>query len=504
MFLTYLRRELRRRMRQASLIAVGLAVGIGLVITVTALSAGVKNAQGEVLHSLYGVGTDITVTKAPAAGSGGPASFGFRGAFGTAKRPAPGTAIDVDTLSSRALATLSTSSVTTVSKLKNVAAAAGDLDLTDTKITGKIPAFNSTGGGGFGGGGGGGGTFAGSFTPSTMTVGGINLNEGALGPLSSGKLISGRTFTSADAAADVAVLDSDYATSNKLAVGSTVTIAKTSFKVIGIVSSPAGADTSDAYIPLGRAQALSGLKNDVNTIYVAASSASDITTVSKEISAAVPSATVTNSSSLASQLTGSISSTGSLANNLGRWLAIAVLIAAFLLASLLTSAAVARRVREFGTLKALGWRSRRIVGQVLGESLVIGVIGGAAGVGLGFLGAGLIGHFAKPLTATVGAATGTATPGGARVFGGGGGGGFGGGGFGGGGTGRGAGAFAGRFARLAGNTTHTVLVHLTAPVTGEVIIAAVVLAVAGGLIAGAFGGWRAARLRPAAALSRVE
>ena len=59
MFFTYLRRELRGRMRQAVLIASGLAVGIGLVITVTALSAGVRNAQGTVLHSLYGVGTDV-------------------------------------------------------------------------------------------------------------------------------------------------------------------------------------------------------------------------------------------------------------------------------------------------------------------------------------------------------------------------------------------------------------------------------------------------------------
>ncbi len=46
--------------------------------------------------------------------------------------------------------------------------------------------------------------------------------------------------------------------------------------------------------------------------------------------------------------------------------------------------------------------------------------------------------------------------------------------------------------------------HLTAPVTVDAILAAVVLAIAGGLIAGAFGGWRAARLRPAAALARVE
>ena len=67
MFGIYLRRELRRRARQSSIIAIGLALGIGLVITVTALSAGVKNAQSTVLHSLYGLDTDITVSQTPTA-----------------------------------------------------------------------------------------------------------------------------------------------------------------------------------------------------------------------------------------------------------------------------------------------------------------------------------------------------------------------------------------------------------------------------------------------------
>src|SRR6201985_3987110 len=78
MFITYLLRELRRRMRQAVLIALGLALGVGLVITVTAASNGVKDSQATVLHTLYGVGTDITVTQPPARGSGGGTSFGFR------------------------------------------------------------------------------------------------------------------------------------------------------------------------------------------------------------------------------------------------------------------------------------------------------------------------------------------------------------------------------------------------------------------------------------------
>src|SRR5262252_9468589 len=72
MFLTYLRRELSRRLRQAVFISLGLALGVGLVITVTAASGGVQAAQAAVLHSLYGVGTDVTVTKAAARGSGEP------------------------------------------------------------------------------------------------------------------------------------------------------------------------------------------------------------------------------------------------------------------------------------------------------------------------------------------------------------------------------------------------------------------------------------------------
>jgi ABC-type antimicrobial peptide transport system permease subunit len=515
MFFTYIRRELRRRMRQAVFIALGLALGIGLVITVTAAATGVKNAQGTVLKALYGVGTDVTVTKTPTAGSATPGSFGVGFRTGTTKRPAAGTKINDSTLSGGGtLASISGSSVTTVSGLKDVAAAAGGLTLTDRTVTGTVPAINTSGGGGFGGsgggsgGGGGGGTgsFRASFDTSSFGVDGVDISAGELGPLSSGKLSAGRTFTAADANSDVAMIDSSYATANKLSAGSTIAIGNssgttTNFKVIGIVSESAGDNPSDVYIPLAVAQKLANMKNDVNTIYVAASSSSAISTVSGEISKALPSDTVTTSADLANEVTGSLSSASSLANNLGKWLAIAVLVAAFLLASLLTMAAVSRRVREFGTLKALGWKSRRIVGQVMGEAVVMGIIGGAIGVGLGFAGAELVTKLTKPLTAQVGQTTGSATPGGARQFGFGGAGGAGGTGGAGGGGGGGGGGFGGF--RNASTAAHTVAVHLAASVSTGVIILAVVLAVAGGVIAGTFGGWRAARLRPADALSKV-
>jgi ABC-type lipoprotein release transport system permease subunit len=521
MFFTYLWRELRRRMRQAIFIAVGLALGIGLVITVISASAGVKNAQASVLHSLYGVGTDITVTKAPTTSSTGGTGFGFgfRQSIGTHTRPKAGTKIDNNTLSSDVtLASINSSDVTDVARMQNVAAAAGALTLTDRSISGTVPAinFNNSGGGGngqFGGGnpGGGGGnpgSFAENFNINSFTVNGVDIANGELGPLSSGKISSGRTFTSADASSDVALVDSSYATTNKLKVGDTIAIgnskaAATNFKIVGIVTEPAGNDPANVYIPLGVAQSLANMKNDVNTIYVAASNSQDIGSLASSISKTVPGSTVTDQNTLASEVTGSLSSAATLANDLGKWLAIAVLVAAFLLASLLTMAAVTRRIREFGTLKALGWKSRRIVGQVMGESIAIGIVGGAIGVGLGFLGASLVGRFTTPLTATVGSTTGSSTPGGSRFFGNGGGG-FtgGGGGFPGGGTTSGTNPFRAGFTNPA-RAADTVAVHLSAPVTVTAVVAAVVLAILGALIAGGFGGWRAARLRPADALSKV-
>jgi ABC-type lipoprotein release transport system permease subunit len=471
MFITYLRRELRRRMRQAIFIALGLALGIGLVITVTAASTGVSNTQGTVLHALYGVGTDVTVTQSPTAGSGGATRFGFGGG----SRPQSGTTINRNVLVGGQLGTLKSTSVTTVSGLKDVSAAAGALVLNDLKLSGTISAGSSAGAGGAGGGGSGAG---GSLKTSSFSVTGVDLASTTLGPLGGATVSSGRNFSTADSTANVALVDANYASGQNLKAGSTLSIAGKKFTVIGIVKTAQGTNSANAYIPLARAQSLAGMTNQVNTIYVSAASAADISAVSSEISHALPKATVTTSSNLASEVTGSLSSASTLANNLGKWLAIAVLAAAFGLASLLTVSAVTRRVREFGTLKAIGWRNRRVLGQIMGESVTIGLIGGAMGVALGFAGAALVQALAPPLTASTQTAAAAGGPGGAGPAGGG-------------------------LARAAA-AAHTVSVHLTAPVTLGAVLTAVLLAIAGGLVAGSFGGWRAIRLRPAAALARVE
>ncbi len=471
MFITYLLRELRRRMRQAIFIAAGLALGVGLVITVTAASDGVSATQGTVLRSLYGVGTDVTVTQSPAAGSGGGTRFNVGG--GPPGQQNAGTSFSRDILAGGGMGTIKSSSVTTVSGLKDVSGAAGALVLNDVKLSGTVPAGGGQPGAQGGSGSGSAGSGGGSVNSSSFTVTGVDPAHDALGPLSSGTVTSGHNITTAESDSNVAVVDSNYAKAQNLKVGSSVTVAGKTFGVIGIVQAAQGESSANVYIPLARAQALANMPGEVNTIYVSAASAADISAVSSEISRALPSATVTTSSNLASEVTGSLSSASTLANSLGKWLAVAVLAAAFGLASILTMSAVSRRVREFGTLKAMGWRSRRIIRQIMGEALVIGIAGGAAGVAIGYGAAALVDALAPPLTATTTTASAAGGPG-------------------------------GRFARPAASAAHTVSVHLTAPVTLGAVALAVVLAIAGGLIAGSLGGWRAVRLRPAAALARVE
>ncbi|CAM5452853.1 ABC transporter permease [Streptomyces canus] len=485
MFFTYLRRELRRRRKAALVVASGLALGIALVIVVSSVSSGMGKAQDKVLQSLYGLGTDMTVTKAaqPQASSSERPRFQF---------DAQDNGSDSEQSSDRVLVqgfqTLSTSTVSKVGRQTGVSDAVGGLSLQVIKINGQFTRgeFQQNGnGGGEGGGRNGGGTGqpqgevrggGANFDVNNYSVFGTDVTKAALGPLTSSKITSGRTFTSAETAAKVAVVDSAYAKEKKLKVGSTVTIKSVKFKVIGIATADSGDAAANVYIPLTQAQTLSDSKNKVTTIYVKATDSQKIDSVKSTIQKNISGTTVTTSADLADTVSGSLSTASSLATNVGKWLSIAVLVAAFLVAGLLTSSAVSRRVREFGTLKALGWKSGRVTRQVVGEAMVNGLLGGALGIALGLAGAYVVTAISPTLQAQLGGGGGTGGPAG--------------------------GGFGGGFGRRA--AAKTLDVSLTAPVSLTTVSIAVGLAVAGGLIAGAFGGWRASRLRPADALRRVE
>ncbi|HYT30893.1 MAG TPA: ABC transporter permease, partial [Actinomycetota bacterium] len=332
MFFTYIARELRRRRRQALVVALGLALGIGLVVTVSAMAAGVRQAQATVLRSLYGVGTDVTVTRSAAAGSGGGARFALN-----PTQDQQGKRFSRDQiLESPGLGTISSDEVAKLAALPHVGAVSGGLSLTSIHASGTFVTAPSSGSG----------TTGSVSTPGALpsippvnvtsySIEGVDVTSTGVGPLTPSEIAKGRYFSPSETNAAVAVLDQSYAKQHHLAVGSTITIDGTAYRVIGIARSPTGGSPSNVYVPLARAQKMAGAPGKVNRIYVKATSASSIASVKAEIKAVLPKATVTTAKDLAAQVTGSLSNASTLAGNLGTWLSLAALIAAFAVASLL-------------------------------------------------------------------------------------------------------------------------------------------------------------------------
>jgi putative ABC transport system permease protein len=248
----------------------------------------------------------------------------------------------------------------------------------------------------------------------------------------------------------------------------------TTFHVVGLVAPTLKGQEAGVYFPLPALQQLSGKADRVNVLLVKAKDAGSVDAVASSLRKQFPGAQVVTTKELADQVTGSLKDAKRLADRLGGVLAIIVLGAAFVIAVLLTLSSVAKRVREIGTLRAIGWSKRMVVRQLLTETLGIGVIGAGLGLlaGLGAIAA--ISALSPSLTTSVPVVPSAAASSLSRLV--------------------------GRTAQVTGGTT---TIHLHAPINAGNLLLGVGFALIGGLIAGAVGGWRAARLRPARALADI-
>ena len=377
---------------------------------------------------------------------------------------------------------------------------------TTTTIAGSAPG-GPTGGGGFGGGGGGGfrfgagasSAFAKCLTPaqkayqqnvvvpeqtvnevlnppttntktSTYTVAGVNPSNTTSGLVTKAQLVKGTWLsTTPSTAATQVLVTTAYASQEGLKLDQTLSINSVKYKIVGLVNPTLTGDVSDIYFSLANLQTLSTNQSRVNEVLVSVANAKDVNAVAKAIKKELPGATVLTSKSLADQVTGSLSNARKLANDLGGALAVVVLLAAFLIAGLLTLSSVSKRVREIGSLRAIGWSRGRVVRQIMAETIGIGVIGGVLGIGIGVVICLIIGAVGPALSVS---STGLAV---------------------------GASSVSGLVHQTTSATVATT-VHLTAPIRVFTIVIAFVGALLGGLIAGAVGGWRAARLSPSSAL----
>jgi ABC-type antimicrobial peptide transport system permease subunit len=479
-YLRYLFAELRRRPGRTTLTALGLGVGIGLVVLVGALSEGLDDAQDEVLEPLTGVGTDLSVTRPIAVPedtdggvpSGDPFSQlspreqrqldrenkGHDAAFNYSELGDPGDRFSEETLLTTNLS-VPDRAVTRIRELDGAEDAAGSLTLRALLVEGTVPAGQVVDPHGPGGG----------IEFSDRSVSGVDVAKPDLAPVTPDQVSNGRYFAARPKRArGEAVVDLAFARQDDIEVGDTVSVTGEKFDVVGLAAAPLGGDASDVYLELGTLQELGDREGRVNRIQVRASSSDGVAGLSDRIEGQLGGAEVVTAADLADRVGGSLTDAEDLSSKLGTALAIVALLAAFLIATLLTLSSVQKRTRELGTLKALGWRQRLVVRQVTGESLVQGAFGGLLGAAIGIGGAAVIDAIAPTLEASVKQSGGVGPFGQGNV--------------------------------AAGSTDVT----LGAPVDPALLVLAVGLAIVGGLLAGAAGGWRAARLRPADALRSTE
>jgi putative ABC transport system permease protein len=306
-----------------------------------------------------------------------------------------------------------------------------------------------------------------NITTTAYTIGGVDQTHPTMGVVTTAQVTKGRFL--APAGGHEALISTSYAAKHSLKVGSKLDMNGTSFAVVGLVSPPLGGQSADVYLPLKQLQTLAHETGLANVVLVRATSSSDVGRVKQAIQAALPQAQVASSKDVADKISGSLVDASNLSHDLGFALSAIAAIAAFLLAALLALSSVGKRVRELGTLKALGWTQRMVVRQIAGESLAQGLLGGILGIVLGVGAALLISAFGPSLSAS-------STTGGGNLL--------------------GLGAATVR--------TATSAVSLDAPVGIGILAIGFGLAVLGGLIAGTAGALRAARLRPADALRTVE
>ena len=542
-YLAYLWSELTRRKGRTFLTLLGLALGVALVIAIAALSRGLDQAQKTALDPLASIGTDLTVTRSQEEG-GGPGGRGELLASNQSvltdlsKLGKPGDRFVHDFFLPGTQLTVTEAQAKQIAALPGVAAVAQGLTLLAVHQEGVVPkivAEMQTGGREFevnraikpltaaeiakvqacveqGGGGGGraappnsaqaprGGNFGAmrGCLPARMqrfretfvtpretlrqivdppqtniksepySIGGVDTKQPGIGLVTPQQVTTGR-FLDRDGGRE-ALVSATYAKGHGLKVGSKLNLNGTRFTVVGLVEPPLGGQSADVYLPIAHLQKLASQTGTGNVVLVRAESGAAVGDVQRQIERILPGAQVASAKQVADGISGSLVDAADLSHSLGIALSVAAAFAAFLLAALLALASVGKRVRELGTLKALGWTQRLVVRQVVGESLAQGVAGGFLGIVLGLAAAAAIGAFGPTLSAS------STTGGGDSLFG---------------------------LGEVAERTV-TNNVDLTASVSASVLLLGFALAVVGGLLAGAAGAFRAARLRPADALRNLE
>jgi putative ABC transport system permease protein len=195
------------------------------------------------------------------------------------------------------------------------------------------------------------------------------------------RMLEGRAFEPREK--DVAMLGRVLALNLGKKVGDKLDVAGEPFRVIGIYESDSLFESGALVVPLATLQRMMGRENLV-TGFVIQGRSSDpdaVATLRNRIEAEIPGVAATPGRDQVQR---------DVQMRLARVMAWATTALALLLGSVgmlnTMIMAVFERTWEIGILRALGWRRTRVLGLILGEALVLGLLGAAMGMLLAVLG----------------------------------------------------------------------------------------------------------------------
>jgi len=167
-------------------------------------------------------------------------------------------------------------------------------------------------------------------------------------------------------------------------VGDRVDIVGEPFAVVGIFESENLLENGGVIIPLRAHQAMMGREGQVTGFVLAADRPDDrsaLEALGRRIERELPGTAASPARDYVQ---------GDMQIRLAKTMAWSTSVVALLLGALgvlnTMVMAVFERTREIGVLRALGWRRRRVLALILGESLALGLIGATFGTGLAFAG----------------------------------------------------------------------------------------------------------------------
>ncbi|HSJ55113.1 MAG TPA: FtsX-like permease family protein [Anaerolineae bacterium] len=208
------------------------------------------------------------------------------------------------------------------------------------------------------------------------------LDPSAVALLRPFNILEGRSLAAAD---DQAVLiPATLASDTGLAPGDTLRLpaadGSMDLQIVGVVNAPPSAGAVELWVPLTTAQDLLGLSRKVNTIEAQLAPGSDPKAVGHQVLAALGPGFKLGGNEIGTEL---LATSRMISPMLTLFGVLALVMGGFIIFNTFRTAIVERR-RDIGMLRALGATRRTVLGIVLAESLLQGVVGTALGLLAGF------------------------------------------------------------------------------------------------------------------------